>query len=154
MNEHIRHQLEMLNQQEKELISIYRYISTQFGISESEFWVLYALFTFEGECSQQSICDMWSLPKQTVNSVIASLTKKGYIFLEKVPGTRNRKNIYMTEAGMKFGKNTVLGIYDAEQRAIAKMSERERQECIALLGKYIAFLREEIDESFSKDKEE
>lgn len=154
MNGHIKHQLEMINQQEKELISIYRYISTQFGISESEFWVLYALFSFKGECSQQNICDMWFLPKQTVNSVVASLTKKGYVFLETVPGTRNRKNIRMTEAGMKFGKNTVLSIYDAEQRALAKMSEQERQECIALLGKYITFLREEIDESFYKDKGE
>lgn len=153
MNEHIKHQLETLNQQEKELISIYRYISTKFGISDSEFWVLYALFNFEGECSQQNICDIWSLPKQTVNSVVASLTKKGYVFLETVPRTRNKKLIRLTEDGMKFGKNTVLDIYDAEQRALAKMSEEERQTCIALLGKYITLLREEIDEACNEDKE-
>ncbi len=153
MNKHIKQQLETLNQQEKELISIYRYISSKLGVSDSEFRVLYSLFTFEGECSQQDICDIWYLPKQTVNSVVASLTKKGYIFLERVPGTRNRKNIRMTEVGIEFGKNTVLDIYDAEQRALAKMSKHEREECISLLGKYITFLREEIDESLSKEKE-
>ena len=154
MNRNIKQQLEILNKQEKELIYIYRYISNQFGISESEFWVLYALFAFEGDCSQQDICDLWYLPKQTVNSVVSSLTKKGYVFLETIPGTRNKKNIRITEAGMEFGKDTVLGIYNAGQRAIAKLSEDERQECINLLGKYITFLHEEINESLNKYKEE
>jgi DNA-binding MarR family transcriptional regulator len=146
MNENIKKQLEILNQQEKELTAIYRYAAIKFGISDSEFRIWYALLVFGGEYSQQNICDMWSLPKQTVNSVIKNLTKKGYLFLETVPGTRNRKTIRLTEAGKKFGENTIMYIYEAELRAIAKMSEQERQTCIALLGKYTALLREEINE--------
>jgi len=146
MNEDIKKQLEILNQQEKELTSIYRHAAIKYGISDSEFWVWYALLVMGGEYSQQNICDMWSLPKQTVNSVIANLTKKGYVFLETVPGTRNRKIIRLTEAGKKFGEEKVMHIYEAEQRAIAKMTEQERQTYIELLGKYITLLREEIYE--------
>lgn len=53
----------------------------------------------EGEHSQQDICSMWSLPKQTVNTIITHMVQKGFASLEVVPGTRNRKTIHLTEAG-------------------------------------------------------
>ncbi|MDR0923053.1 MAG: MarR family transcriptional regulator [Hungatella sp.] len=145
MIEQIKKQLEILNQQEKELTAIYHSAAIKFGISDSEFWVWYSLLVLGGEYSQQNICDMWSLPKQTVNSVITNLTKKGYVFLETVPGTRNRKIIRLTEEGKRFGEDRVLHIYEAEQRAIEKMPEQELRTYIALMGKYIALLREEIN---------
>lgn len=145
MNEQIKKQQGILNQQEKELTAIYRNAALKYGISDSELWVWYALLVFGGEYSQQNICDIWSLPKQTVNSVIANLTKKGYVFLETVPGTRNRKIIRLSEAGKAFGENKVLHIYEAETRAIEKMTEEELKTFIALMGKYITLLREEIN---------
>lgn len=143
MDGRIKKQLELLNQQEKELAAIYHYAAARSGLSVSEFWVLYALLALEGEYSQQNICDMWSFPKQTVNSVIANLRKKDYVFLETVPGTRNRKIIRLTESGKEFGERTVMRVYEAEQRSITRMSDQERQSCIALLGKYTALLRDE-----------
>ena len=89
---------------------------------------------------------MWSLPKQTVNSVISNLKKKGYVFLETVPKTRNLKIIRLTKAGKTFGEDTVMRIFEAEQRTFSKMLENERQIFISLLGKYITLLREEIKE--------
>lgn len=146
MNQHIKKQLEILNQQVKELIGIYHQAAVKSGISDNEFWVWYTLLVLDKEYSQQDICDIWSLPKQTVNSVVSNLTKKGYVFLEVVPGTRNRKIIRLTESGRAFGENIVTLIYKAEERTIEKMSEEERQTCISLLGKYIGFLREELNE--------
>jgi len=145
MNERIKKQQGILNQQEKELTAIYRSAAIRYGISDSELWVWYALLVLGGEYSQQNICDIWSLPKQTVNSVIANLTKKGYVYLEAVPGTRNRKIIRLTEEGKAFGENRVLHIYEAETRAIEKMPEQELMTFIALMGKYITLLREEIN---------
>jgi len=145
MNERIKKQQGILNQQEKELTAIYRSAAIKYGISDSELWVWYALLVLGGEYSQQNICDIWSLPKQTVNSVIANLTKKGYVYLEAVPGTRNRKIIRLTEEGKAFGENRVLHIYEAETRAIEKMPEQELMTFIALMGKSITLLREEIN---------
>lgn len=149
MNDHIKEQIEVLNQQVKELTGIYHEAAVKFGISDNEFWVWYSLLILEGEYSQQDICDLWTLPKQTVNSVVSNLIKKGFVLLETVPGTRNRKIIRLTEAGRNFGETVVLHIYDAEHRTIEKLSDEERQTCIALLGKYINLLREEIHESAS-----
>lgn len=142
----LKRQLETFNQNIKEITSIYHNAAIKLGISDGEFWVLYSLLVLGGEYSQQNICDMWSLPKQTVNSVISNLKKKGYVFLEKVPKTRNLKIIRLTQAGKTFGENTVMRIFEAEQRTFSKMLENERQIFISLIGKYIAFLGEEIKE--------
>lgn len=146
MNEHIKNQLEIMTQQIKELTAVYHSAASKFGISNNEFWIWYALIMLDGECSQQDICDMWSLPKQTVNSVVTGLVKKGYLILEAVPGTRNRKIIRLSEAGKSYVENTVTHIYHAEQRTLGKLSEEERLACISTLGKYINILKGEINE--------
>lgn len=146
MKNTIKDQLEIMNQQIKEVTSIYHAAAARLGISDGEFWVLYALLVPGGEYSQQDICDMWSLPKQTVNSVVLGMKKKGYIYLEAVPGTRNRKIIRLSDSGKEYGENIIFKIYNAEQKTIAKMTAAERRTCIDLMGKYINFLKVELDE--------
>ena len=134
----------LMNQQFKELTAIYHRAACQHGISDNEFWVLYALFVFEEEQSQQSISEMWSLPKQPVNSVVSGMIKKGHVYLETIPGTRNKKVIRLTEEGKRFGESVIFPIYDAEQRAVDNMTLQEQQLCTELLAKYISFLDKEI----------
>lgn len=135
---------EIFNQQFKELTAIYHRAASQHDISDNEFWVWYALFALDGEQSQQSICEMWSLPKQTVNSVVSGMIKKELVYLETIPGTRNKKVIRLTEAGQKFGEKVILNVYEAEQRAIGQISPQQLQLCTELLAKYISLLDEEI----------
>lgn len=142
-----QNQLETLNQQIKELAGIYHSVSDKFGISDSEFWVWYTLLIFEDEYSQLDICNMWTLPKQTVNSVVSNLVKRGFLFLENVPPSGKKKIIRLTDAGRLYGENIISTVYSAEQRAIARMEEDERTTCTILLNKYIRFLTEEINGS-------
>lgn len=146
MNEDIERQLKMLNMQVRELVSVYHTVASRSGISDNEFWVWYALLYFEGDISQQDICDRWSLPKQTVNTIIANMTKSGFVFLEQIPGSRNRKNICLSDNGRKYGENIVRRVYEAEQNTLSRLTEQERQTCTRLMGKYIALLKEEIHE--------
>lgn len=140
----IKGQLEILNQQIKELTGIYHQAAVRLGVSDNEFWVWYTLLVMREEYSQQDICDLWSLPKQTVNSVVANLVKKNFVALEVVPGTRNRKIVRLTKEGKEYGESIVSPILRTEQRAIGGMSEQERQVCISLLDKYIKLLKEEF----------
>lgn len=144
MDQEVKKTLKILNQQVKELTAIYHQAASKYGISDNEFWVWYTLLLMDGEQSQQSICEMWSLPKQTVNSVVSGMIKKGHIYLETIPGTRNKKVIRMTAAGKEYGDNIILHIYGAEQRAVEKLSLHERQACTELLEKYITLLREAL----------
>lgn len=87
---------------------------------------------------------IWSLPKQTVNSVVMNMVKKDFLKLEVVPGTRNRKLLRLTDKGKRHAETVVRPISEAEYRTIARLSEQERQICISILGKYINCLREEL----------
>lgn len=140
-------QLEVINQTLKEMAGIYREAVGASGISENEYWIWYALVAMEGSYSQQEICGMWSLSKQTVNTIIKNMEQKGYVTLEAVPGTRNRKNIRLTQAGQRQGVKIVLPVANAERRAIDRIPAQEQMACVHTLRKFISYLRQELDGS-------
>ena len=140
-----KEQLEMLNKQIKELAGIYKNAVSNLGISENEFWIWYALITMEDDLSQQDICAIWSFSKQTVNTIISHMVENNYATLEVIPGTRNRKNIHLTTEGRAFGESIIFPIATAEERALERISMKERLACAAILRKYTDFLKEEIN---------
>lgn len=144
MRKGTKEQLETVNQQLKEMISLYRGVVSQAGISENEFWIWYALVNMEGEYTQQDICGIWSLSKQTVNTIITHMVQKGHVVLETIPNTRNRKRIKLTEVGRGYGESLVLPVFAAEQRAYERLPEEEQLVCTRVLGNYVALLREEL----------
>ena len=139
-------ELEMINQQLKELAGIYRTAISRSGISENEFWIWYSLVVMDGEFSQQDICATWTFSKQTVNTIINHMVQKGFTQLEVVSGTRNKKLIRLTEAGRKYGESIVLPIVTAEQRAFGNLSEADRTAFSRSLESYIALIRGELNE--------
>ena len=146
MKEKTKQHLEVMNQQIKEWAGIYHQAAVRLGISDKEFWVWYTLIVMGEEYSQREICEIWSLPKQTVNSVVANMVKKEFIKLEVVPGMRNRKLLRLTDIGKSYGEAIVRPVFEAEYRTIARLSEQERQVCVSLMGKYIRYLKEELHE--------
>lgn len=142
----IRKQIDIINQRIKELNSLYRIAARKSGISDGEICIWSVLLNEETEYSQQDLCDLLSLPKQTVNSLISNFLKKGYVLLEHVPGTRNRKVIRLTEEGYLYGKSKVMWIFEAEQRAMEGTNPKEVQVCISMLERYILHLKSEFTE--------
>lgn len=145
MNDSIREKVDVINLKIKELNALYHIAAGKAQIADGEICIWSTLLTTDEEYSQQDLCEMLSLPKQTVNSLISGLIKKGFVFLEHAPGTRNRKVIRLTEAGISYGKDRVKWIFDAEQRAMEETDPAEVQACISMLEKYISQLRKEID---------
>lgn len=144
MGDESKKQLELFNQQVMDLVGVYRNAVSRLGMSENEFWIWYALIVVDGDCSQQDICCMWSLSKQTVNTIISNMVRKGFASLKVIPGTRNRKEICLTEAGKRYGEDMVLPLFGAERRALEKLPREERLVCARVFGKYIGFLKEEM----------
>lgn len=139
--------IDLVNQQIKELIGVYRDAARTLDISESEFWVWYTLVTMDGDHTQQDICQTWSLPKQTVNTVISHMRRRKYAYLEAVPGWRSRKTIYLTPEGRKYGEELVRPVMQAEKRAFEKMPEEDLALVTAAFAKYIRAIREELHDS-------
>ena len=137
-------QPEELNRKIKGLAGLYHGLFSGSAVSDNEFWVWYTLVTIDGEHSQQDICALWSLPKQTVNTIIRRMVRRGLAVLEVVPGTRNRKIIRLTEAGREYGETVVTPVSEAEQRAFRRMPEEDQVRFLDVMSKYIDMLKEEL----------
>lgn len=146
MDDRIKNQIDTINQKIKELNSLYHLAAMKSDIPDGEIAIWSALLCSEEEYSQQDLSDLLFLSKQTVNSIISNLVKKGFVILEHVAGTRNRKVVRLTEAGMAYGQSRVMWIFKAEQRAMEETDVQEVQACISMLEKYIFRLKKEIDE--------
>lgn len=144
MYKEIKRQVDVINQRIKEYNSLYRTAAREAGICDGEICIWSILLSTE-EYSQHDLCDLLSSPKQTVNSLISGLMKRGYVFLEHVPGTRNRKVIRLTEEVQNYGRSRVMWIFEAEQRVIEETNPEEIQVLISMLEKYIRHLKREFN---------
>lgn len=146
MDRTIKDQIDTINQRIKELNSLYHIAAIKSDISDGEISIWSVLLESDGEYSQQDLSDLLFLPKQTVNSIISNLVKKGFVFLEHVPGTRNRKVIRLTEEGRDYGESKVRWIFQAEEKALEQTDPEQVQACIEMIEKYISHLKKEFDE--------
>lgn len=147
MDEQIKRQIDIINQHIKELNSLYHTAAVRSGGSDGEICVWSMLLTTDKEYSQQDLCELLFLPKQTINSIISGLIKKGYIFLEHVPGTRNRKVIRLSDEGRNYGEKNIMWIFEAEQHAMEDADPHEIRTLISMLEKYIHKLKRELTEN-------
>lgn len=146
MTNELRKQIETIIIKLKELDAVYHAAALKSGVSYGEFCVWSVLIDTEQEYSQQELADFLSFPIQTINSIIMNLKKRELIYLEHVPGSRNKKVICLTEKGAEYGKEKVLWVLKAEQKAMEETDAEEVKACISMLGKYILSLRKQLDE--------
>ena len=147
MDGQVKRQIDVINQLIKELNSLYHIAAVKSGVSDGEICVWSILLTTDKEYSQQDLCELLFLPKQTINSIISGLIKKGYVFLEHVPGTRNRKVIRLSDEGRNYGVKNIMWIFEAEQHALEDADPREICTLISMLEKYINKLKREFTEN-------
>lgn len=144
MSELMTAQMATMNQQIGELISLYRDAINRMGISENEYWVWHTLLAMEGEFSQQDICNLWALSKQTINTIVTNMVKKEYAVLETEPGSRNRKIIRLTPTGREHGYALIAPLAQAEQHAFERVPMEVRLACILGFKQYLNVLSEEV----------
>ena len=137
MNQRWEEKLQLHNHCIRELNCLYRNAALGFRLSESEFWILYALSNPYKEYSQQSLCNEWFLPKQTVNSSIKCLLKKNLVYLEHVcfPHVKRQKVIHLTPEGKSFIAEKIENFKMAEWEAFSHLTEQEQDTFISLIQK-------------------
>lgn len=146
MTKETKQQIESLMIKLKELDAVYHAAALKSGIPYGEFCVWSELIDTEQEYSQQELAERLSFPIQTINSIITNLKKRELVYLEHVPGSRNKKVIRLTQSGEELGKNKVLWVLKAEQKAMEETDTEEVKACISMLEKYIRSLRIQLDE--------
>lgn len=122
---------------------IYEDYARTCGISYTSLYILNVIVKLEN-CTQKKICEITLLPKQTVNNVITSFYKNGYIELCELPENRKIKIIHLTEAGKKYADTLITHIKNAEYKAMAKLTAKEQEQFNQFMQIYCDAFRAEM----------
>lgn len=125
------------------LNTIYEDYARKSGVSYNSLYILSAIYQTEN-CTQKQICEKTLLPKQTVNNVITSFYKCGYIDLCELAENRRIKVIHLTEAGKQYADELLPTIYHANHSAMNELSKEQQDMLICLIDKYVAAFRQEM----------
>ena len=91
--------LDKTNRQFNECNALYHAAAQRCGLSDAAFWTLYALVTSCEPLTQNRIAADWGIPKQTLNSAVAAMVKKGLLALSPGKGAHSGKIVTLTAEG-------------------------------------------------------
>lgn len=105
----------------KDCTAMYEEWSKEQGLSSNGVFVLYSFFEGEGFCTQKMICEKWSIPKQTVNTILKDFQKKGYVEMVSDEKDKRNKLVYLTETGKEYAEDIIGKLHNKEIYVIEKM---------------------------------
>lgn len=143
MDDRLQQQLQVLNRLYKESEHVYSSLASKLGMTDTAFWVLYAITHAEGPLTQNDLCNGFFFPVQTIHSAIGKLHGDGLLELQVIPGTKNRKAIILTETGKAFAAATISKADEIEKNALLYFSAEERKLYLSLFKRHIEYLKSE-----------
>ena len=129
---------QLLNDVDRAVIrfrGVYSAWSKKHGISYNEMLVLYTIRD-NGYCTQKMICDSYLLPKQTINNVINSMLKNGYLCDNPENSSGREKAYVFTRKGKMYAKPLLDSINKVEEKAVKKMGYEKIRLMTELLCEY------------------
>lgn len=93
--------------------------------SPNVLWVLYALNDDEKH-SQKDICEGWSIPRTTINTIIKDLEQQQMVEMIPIPGKRREKYVRLTEKGKEYADYVLAKLYEKERMIFEKINDPEK----------------------------
>lgn len=118
---------------------VYGLLAKSCGLSETEYWAL--LLIGEGVETQREISEQLSLSRQTLNSAVKLLVRKGLVRLEAFAENQRSKRLGLTNAGRQFVETTVARTSRLEAEAWETLSAAEQAALVDLTHRFSAALR-------------
>ncbi len=131
--------------------SVYHTISVEFGLTDSAVNILYLLSFDGGSALLGDIVKYSGLQKQTINSSMRILEKKGLLTLKLVDG--KSKRAVLTAEGKELCRETVDRLIEWENRAMNSFSQDEVDIFLALMEKYLKSMKESLADYLKEKKE-
>lgn len=135
-----------LGVQEKQYDVLYRKVANAFELPDCSMWILYYRSSSENPLSQQDLIEKMMFPKQTINSAVTGMVKKGLLELQMIPGTRNRKEIRLTDIGDELVGRSVKRMRRAEEKAVQNLGDRKMQQYMILYREFYSALERNFKE--------
>lgn len=114
------------------------------GLSETAYWILYAVEVSGGSAAQAVIAEEFSYSKQTVNSALKTLEARGLVELRFAEGSRKAKVVTLTPVGRAFSDERIVPAIAAEDRAFSSLTAAERAEFLRLARAYTEAVDREL----------
>ena len=137
--------LEITNRQFNECNALYHAAAQRCGLSDAAFWVLYALCTTHEPQTQNRMAAEWGQPKQTLNSAVAAMVKKGLVALCPGKGAHSGKLVTLTDEGRALAERTVEPVIAAEEKAIRAFGLASAEEMHRLAQRHLECLQREFE---------
>lgn len=130
----------------------YGIISKKFGVKANLMWLLYALDDGEFH-SQRQICDDWTFPKTTINTLIKQCEADGYIILKTISGHKRELQICLTDAGKEYAYQILDFIYKAEEEALEETLKKYSTDFIFALESFSDNLKTAFEKHIQSGKD-
>lgn len=130
---------------------LYEKWAKQHGINSYVMQVMYMIYASEIN-KQKDIVENYGMPKQTVNTVITDLQRKGYIRLTPDENDKRSKIIILTDEGRRYAENIVNPLLNCEKEVLAEMGKERVEMLISTMNQYAELIEQKISKS-SKNKE-
>lgn len=137
--------LDKTNRQFNECNALYHAAAQRCGLSDAAFWTLYALVTSCEPLTQNRIAADWGIPKQTLNSAVAAMVKKGLLALCPGKGAHSGKIVTLTAEGRALAERTVVPVIAAEEKAIRAFGLASAEEMYRLTQRHLECLQREFE---------
>lgn len=129
----------------QKLNHIYERYAKQHGLTYISLFILQLI---DDGTTQKELCETLYFPKQTVNKVIQSFEKKGYVELTNNTQDKRTRSIMLTDKGRKFQNEVIPLIENAEISAFASLAENEQELITDLWEIYTKHCIEKIEGGF------
>lgn len=113
----------------RESNALYEEWAKRHGLSYYELLVLLSLSESDGLCRQKDICCQWTLPKQTVNTILKNFMERTLVTLVPSPEDRRNKDISLTGTGRKFAAEITDALH-AHECAVLEALGSERAKAL------------------------
>ena len=87
----------------------------------------------------------WCIPKQTLNSAVAAMVKKGLLALCPGKGVHSGKIVTLTAEGRALAERTVVPVIAAEEKAIRAFGLASAEEMHRLAQRHLECLQREFE---------
>lgn len=128
---------------------LYEKWAKKLGVNNYVSRIMYMLYLSEVN-RQKEMVENYGMQKQTVNTVITELQKKGYIILIPDENDKRSKIIKLTQEGINYANKIVTPLLDCEIRVLKKMGTQRVEMLIDTMNQYADLLETEMKTFYSK----
>ena len=121
--------------------ALYEAWSKEHGLTYNELLVVLSL-TGEEPPAPRDICRQWTLPKQTVHSILEHFRAQGWVVLEPEPRDQRSKRAVLTPAGRARLGAVEEALLDRERRVWEAMGPQRTRDLVELTALYGQLFRD------------